>query len=67
MPNFDLELLNEYLPQYAETVTLKRTGGKYNCPLCGSGTGKNGTPAFNLYADNRKCHCHSCGFDGINK
>lgn len=60
----DLETLKEYLPQYVETVTTKRTGGKYNCPVCGSGTGKNGTPAFNLYADNRKCHCHSCGFDG---
>ena len=64
MPNFDLELLNEYLPQFAETITLKRTGGKYNCPVCGSGTHQNGTPAFNLYADNHKCHCHSCGFDG---
>ena len=33
----NLEMLNEYLPQFAETITLKRTGGKYNCPVCGSG------------------------------
>lgn len=61
---YNLEELKQYLPQYAESITEKRKSDKYNCPLCNSGKGKNGTPAFNLYADNRKCHCHSCGFDG---
>lgn len=60
----DLETLKEYLPQYVGTITEKRKGDKYNCPLCNSGKRENGTPAFNLYANNRKCHCHSCGFDG---
>ena len=60
----DLKPLKGYLPQYAESITEKRKYGKYNCPLCGSGTRENGTPAFSLYQDNTKAHCFSCGFDG---
>ena len=64
MKQVDLEALKRCLPQYAESITEKRKYGKYNCPLCGSGTRENGTPAFSLYQDNTKAHCFSCGFDG---
>ena len=64
MKQLDLEELKQYLPQYAESITEKRRYGKYNCPLCGSGTRENGTPAFNLYQEDTKAHCFSCGFDG---
>ena len=64
MKQVDLEALKRCLPQYAESITEKRKYGKYNCPLCGSGTRENGTPAFNLYQENTKAHCFSCGFDG---
>lgn len=64
MKKIDLEALKQCLPQYAESITEKRKYGKYNCPICGSGKRENGTPAFNLYQDNTKAHCFSCGFDG---
>ena len=34
--------------------------GKYNCPLCGSGTGENRSSAFVVYPDDRGFHCFSC-------
>lgn len=61
---YDLNELYRHLPEYVNSITEKRKSGKYNCPLCNSGKRENGTPAFNLYDDNLKCHCHSCGFDG---
>ena len=61
---YDLPELRRHLPEYVNTITEKRKYKKYNCPLCNSGKRENGTPAFNLYADDLKCHCHSCGFDG---
>lgn len=64
MKKLDLGILKEHLSEYAEMITQKRQYGKYNCPLCGSGTGQNGTPAFSLYQDEKKAHCFSCGFDG---
>lgn len=39
-----------------DNLTLK--GKKYICPYCGSGTGKNGTPAFTIY--DTKFFCHKC-------
>ena len=62
--SYDLNELYRHLSEYVNNITEKRRGGKYNCPLCNSGKRENGTPAFNLYDDNLKCHCHSCGFDG---
>ena len=60
----DLRPLKGYLSQYAESVTEKRKYGKYNCPICGSGTHENGTPAFNLYKNDTKWKCFSCGKGG---
>ncbi|MBR4318927.1 MAG: AAA family ATPase, partial [Oscillospiraceae bacterium] len=60
----DLKPLKDRLPEYVESITEKRKYGQYNCPLCGSGTGKNGTPAFHLYKKDTRAHCFSCGFDG---
>lgn len=61
---YNLSELYRHLPEYVNDITEKRKSKKYNCPLCNSGKRENGTPAFNLYDDGLKCHCHSCGFDG---
>ena len=37
--------------------------GFYICPLCGSGTHKNGTGALKIYNDIR-WYCHACGNGG---
>lgn len=31
----------------------------YNCPICGSGTGKHGTGALKIYPENNRVICHS--------
>ena len=43
-----------------------KAGGKnmFDCPLCGSGTGKRGTGAFSLFQGNTQWRCHSCGKSG---
>ena len=52
-----------------EFVTLgkSRKAGRnmYVCPICGSGTGKNGTGAFHIYPDSRRvfCYAHNCFTD----
>lgn len=41
--------------------SLKAGAGFYNCPVCGSGTGPNGTGAFKLYENNRViCYSKDC-------
>ena len=44
-------------------VTLKRSTkagkGMYNCPVCGSGSGKNGTGAFFIYPDSKRVFCYA--------
>ena len=64
MENYNLDTLKIYLPQYLATITQHRKGKQYNCPFCGSGTGKNGTPALSTYEDNTKWKCQSCGAGG---
>lgn len=64
METYDLDTLKSYLPQYVAQFTQKRDRDTYNCPFCGSGTGRKGTPAFGLYDDNTKFKCHSCGVQG---
>lgn len=45
------------------TLELSRKGGRnmFVCPVCGSGTGKNGTGAFHVYPDTNRVVCYSCG------
>ena len=50
------------LAEYLEIVT-ERKGGQYICPVCGSGTGANKTPAGKLN-DDYTYHCFSCNFHG---
>lgn len=44
-------------------LQLSRKAGRnmYICPLCGSGSGKNGTGAFHIYPDSNRVFCYSCG------
>lgn len=51
------------LGQYLDATTNKK-GKKYICPLCGSGSGKNGhyTPAFSV--NENKWKCFSCNQGG---
>lgn len=60
----------DYLRRYVEQITtVSPKAGKshgrpmYQCPLCGSGTGKSKTGAFGLYEENgvQKWKCQSCG------
>ena len=50
------------LPEYLDMITEKK-GRQYICPICGSGKGKNKTPAGQLNED-LTYHCYSCGFHG---
>ena len=63
----------DYLRQYVERITpISTKAGKsrgramYQCPFCGSGTGKNKTGAFGLYEENgvQKWKCQVCGRGG---
>lgn len=53
---------------YLETVTKKspKAGrdNMYNCPFCGSGTGKNGTGAIKYYPETNTFFCHKCHAGG---
>lgn len=62
--NHDLDELKSHLPEYLDMVTTHRKNNMYNCPICGSGTHQNGTPAFSLYDNGTKWKCHSCGAGG---
>ena len=64
MENYNLDELKVHLPEYLATITQHRKGKQYNCPFCGSGTGKNGTPALSTYEDDTKWKCQSCGAGG---
>ena len=57
------EQIKPNLKNYVEQITTRSKGtGKYICPLCASGTGKNATGAFSLKGDSWKCF--SCGHGG---
>lgn len=62
--DYEKDRLKDCLRQYVEGITHKGKGGLYNCPLCGSGTGRKGTAAFSLQKDGRRWHCFSCGAGG---
>jgi replicative DNA helicase len=50
------------LEEYLGMITSKK-GSQYICPVCGSGTGENKTPAGKLN-DDYTYHCFSCEFHG---
>ena len=60
--NDNKETLKTYLLDYIQEVTQKSKGkDQYICPLCNSGTGKNGTGAFTFYPETNSYKCFSCG------
>ena len=56
------ETAKSRLEEYLNTITTKK-GKQYVCPICGSGTGKNKTPAGQFNDDNTY-HCFACEFHG---
>ena len=61
----DFDALKSFLPDYVNSVLKlekSRKAGKnqYNCPLCGSGTGKNKTGAFTIKPDGLHWTCFVC-------
>lgn len=59
--------LKARLTEYVNSITQpsqKAGHNAYNCPLCHSGEGKNGTGAFFLYDSGTKWKCHACGAGG---
>ena len=61
--NINRQSAKARLEDYLDIITTKK-GKQYICPLCGSGTGPNKTPAGSLTADKLHYHCFSCGFHG---
>ena len=60
--NDNRETLKTYLLDYIQEVTQKSKGtNQYICPLCNSGTGKNGTGAFTFYPETNSYKCFACG------
>ena len=58
------EELKGKLKEYVETITRKSKGANmYICPICGSGSGKNGTGAFSIKGDSWKCFSCNAGGD----
>ena len=60
------EALKDRLREYVEQITDRSAGGLYVCPLCGSGTGPNGTGAFDVTkkSNGLKWTCYSCNQHG---
>ena len=61
--NHAKQVIKNRLEEYLLSITSK-VGEKYICPLCGSGTKTNKTPAGQLNKDGQTFHCFSCGFHG---
>ena len=58
------EELKGKLKDYVESITRKSKGANmYVCPVCGSGSGKNGTGAFSIKGDSWKCFSCNAGGD----
>lgn len=56
------ERLKPFLLDYIQEITQKSKGkDQYICPLCNSGTGRNGTGAFTYYPDSYTYKCFACG------
>lgn len=63
--NFDEELnyYKKYLQDYAAEKLQKSKNNLYNCPFCGSGTGKHGTGALKVFPDGI-FKCFACNKTG---
>lgn len=63
-----IDNIKERLTEYVESITEHTTKGNkkaYNCPICHSGKGENGTGAFNINPkDTTSWRCFSCGNSG---
>ena len=60
-----IEKIKPYLLDYVNEITTKSKGkDQYVCPLCGSGTGHNGTGAFTVYPESNSYFCFACGNHG---
>ncbi|MDE5582483.1 MAG: Rha family transcriptional regulator [Ruminococcus sp.] len=63
--NDNKEQLKPFLLDYIKEITTKSKGrNQYICPLCNSGTGRNGTGAFTYYPETHSYHCFVCGANG---
>ena len=62
----NLDYIKTLLLDYceAELEPAKHQRGFYICPLCGSGTGRNGTAAFSINPDKIHWKCFSCNRSG---
>ena len=60
----DKRTLKSSLSNYLQATAVKGQGGKYNCPICGSGTGKHHTSAFSIAPDGQSWKCFSCNHGG---
>ena len=60
----DKRALKSSLSNYLQAIAGKTQGGKYNCPICGSGTGKHHTSAFSIAPDGQSWKCFSCNAGG---
>lgn len=64
MNSDDREQLKLHLKEYVESITTKSKHGSYICPLCGSGTGKHESGAFNIDKDGIRWTCFACNTGG---
>lgn len=60
----DKQALKGSLANYLQAIAEKGKGGKYNCPICGSGTGKHHTSAFSITPNGQSWKCFSCNHGG---
>ena len=60
----DKQALKGSLANYLQAMAEKGNGGKYNCPICGSGTGIHHTSAFSIAPNGQSWKCFSCNHGG---
>lgn len=60
----DKQALKGSLANYLQAMAEKGKSGKYNCPICGSGTGKHHTSAFSIAPNGQSWKCFSCNHGG---
>jgi len=59
----ELATLKGNLTEYVNQITTRK-GSAFVCPLCGSGTGTKGTPAFSIEPDGQRWKCFACNEAG---